>query len=86
MLHSIAARVLLMASETADAIIEEPMLLTECINYVLRNMPAPLRNHMAFNVQIEVMSAIYDCDHLNFGDAPEFPPAPVDNYGYHFGL
>lgn len=86
MLHSLSARVLLMATSTGQDIAECPMMLTECIEYVLRKMPKGPKSVMAFNIQIEVMSVMYDCTHLNFGDAPEFPPAPVDNYGYHFGL
>jgi hypothetical protein len=86
MLHSLAARVLIMATETGDDIAACPLLLTECINYVLRKMPASLRTSMAFNIQIEVMSVMYDAVYLDFGNAPEFPPAPVDNYGAHFGL
>lgn len=72
MLHSLSARVLLMATETGDDIASCPMLLTECINYVLRKMPVPLRQTLAFNIQIEVMSVMYDAVHLDFGNAPEY--------------
>lgn len=86
MLHTLAARALLMATSTGEDIIAHPTIIQECIHYVLRNMPAQLRTHMAFNIHLEIMHVIYESCPADFGNAKEFPPAPVDNYGYHFGL
>jgi hypothetical protein len=76
MLHTLAARVLMMATETGEDIAECPLLITECINYVLRKMPASLRTTLAFNIQIEVMSVMYDAVYMDFGNAPEFDVDP----------
>lgn len=76
MLHALAARVLMMITETGTDIAEQPLILNECIEYVLRKMPASLRTTMAFNIHIEVLATIYDALPIDFGNAPEYGVDP----------
>ena len=76
MYNKLAARVLLMAAETGQDIAECPLILTECIDYVLRKVPAGLKTYMAFHIQMEVLSVLYDAVPVNFGNAPEYSVDP----------
>lgn len=86
MYNKLAARAILMLMETDTVMQETPQHINMCIDWILRKVPAALREHMAFHVYVEVCSAMYDGEQVVLAKRSELPPPPVDNRGHHYGL